>query len=168
MGAHRTKALGIAVLAILVGCASAETGEAPASEDIAVQTAMVRWLIENNDSTLGSTASAYCVGIGTGLLVTEPSPALIRALIDVFPRIQPVSRCRWARDVAVGRRVVDDLSAAPALALFVDRPEYEGPNEARLWGEYVERPGHGTGYDCELAKAPSGWQVTDCRSGFPR
>lgn len=168
MRASRAGVVGI--LVALIGCASATTGGSPASraEDIAVQGAMVRWLIENNDSALGGSASAYCLGVGTGLLTSEPSPALIRALREGFPRVQPVSRCRWARDAVVGRRVVDDLSGSPALALFVNLPEYEGPDEARIWAEYLERPGLGTGYDCELARGPEGWEVTGCRSGFPR
>jgi len=160
----------IMMFAILCGCATGGTGEAPASrsEDIAVQAAMLRWLMENNDSALGPSATAFCVGIGTGLVIREPSPALIRALQGTFPRVQGVSSCRWARDAVVGRRVVDDLSGAPALALFVEHPEWSGPDEARIWAEYLERPGHGTGYDCELVRGPEGWRVADCRSGFPR
>lgn len=168
MDARRARA--VALMALAAGCASGATSEAPTSrsEDLAVQAATVRWLIENNESALGSSATAYCVGVGTGLLTTEPSPALIRALSETFPRVQPISRCRWARDVVVGRRVVDDLSGAPALALFVDRPEFEGTDEARVWAEYLERPGLGTAYDCRLARRDEGWEVSGCRSGFPR
>jgi len=161
--------LGVA-LGGLAGCASAgDTGDAASrAEDVAVQAAAIRWVIENNDSALGSSANAYCVGTGTGLVVGEPSLALIEALRGTLPPVQPVSRCRWARDAAVGRRVVDDLSLAPALALFVDLPEWEGPDEARVWVEYLERPGLGRGYDCMLSRGASGWEVTDCDRGFPR
>ena len=162
--------LGVALGALMVGCASAgDTGDAASrAEDVAVQAAAIRWVIENNDSALGSSANAYCVGTGTGLVVGEPSLALIEALRGTLPPVQPVSRCRWARDAAVGRRVVDDLSLAPALALFVDLPEWEGPDEARVWVEYLERPGLGRGYDCMLSRGASGWEVTDCDRGFPR
>ena len=162
--------LGVALGALMVGCASAgDTGDAAArAEDVAVQAAAIRWVIENNDSALGSSANAYCVGVGTGLVVGEPSLALIEALRGTLPPVQPVSRCRWARDAAVGRRVVDDLSLAPALALFVDLPEWEGLDEVRVWVEYLERPGLGRGYDCMLSRGASGWEVTDCDRGFPR
>ena len=169
MRAGAGTAVGI-LAAVIAACAPAATGEpvVATDRDIAVEAATVRWLIENNDSALGSSASAYCLGVGTGLLTTEPSPALVRALGDVFPRVQPVSRCRWARDPAVGRRVVDELSEAPALALFVDLPEYEGEDAARVWAEVLERPGTGRGYDCRLERGARGWAVADCRTGFPR
>ncbi|MGH7566909.1 MAG: hypothetical protein ACREK2_08780 [Gemmatimonadota bacterium] len=161
---------GVALGALVVGCASAGDREVAASraEDTAVQAAAIRWVIDNNDSALGSSATAYCVGVGSGLVVGEPSLALIQALRGTLPPVQPISRCRWARDAAVGRRVVDDLSLAPALALLVDQPEWEGPDEARVWVEYLERPGLGRGYDCVLSRVASGWQVTDCDRGFPR
>jgi hypothetical protein len=165
------RSLGVAIVAVIASCASgggAGVSAESRSEDVAVQVATIRWLIENNDSPLGSSATAYCVGVGTGLVVGEPSVALLRALGGTLPRVQPVSSCRWARDPAVGRRVVDELSEAPALALFVDLPEWDGPDEARVWAEYLERPGLGRGYDCRLTKGPSGWEVTDCSRGFPR
>jgi hypothetical protein len=154
----------------LAGCASTgnEVSSESRSADVEVQAAMLRWLIENNDSALRSSANAYCVGTGTGLIVGEPSPALIRALRGILPPVQPISRCRWARDPVVGRRVVDELSEAPALALFVALPQWSGPDEARVWAEYLERPGLGQGYDCVLTRGPSGWEVTDCSRGFPR
>jgi len=152
-----------------VGCASGgEVSAETRAEDIAVQAATVRWLIENNDSALGGSASAYCLGTGTGLVVGEPSNALLRALGTTFPRVQPISSCRWARDAVVGRRVVDELSEAPALALFVDLPEFDGPDVARVWAEYLERPGHGRGYDCRLVRDAEGWRVAECSRGFPR
>ena len=152
-----------------MGCASAgEVSAESRAVDIAVQAATVRWLIENNDSTLGGSASAYCLGVGTGLQVGEPSIALIRALGTTFPRVQPVSSCRWARDAVVGRRVVDELSESPALALFVDLPEWDGTDTARVWAEYLERPGHGRGYDCLLIRDGEGWRVAECSRGFPR
>jgi hypothetical protein len=151
------------------GCVSGGSVSAEArAEDVAVQAAAIQWVIENNDSALGPSANAYCVGVGTGLVVGEPSLALIEALRGTLPPVQPVSRCRWARDAAVGRQVVDDLSLAPALALFVDLPEWEGLDEVRVWVEYLERPGLGRGYDCMLSRGASGWEVTDCDRGFPR
>lgn len=171
----RTAALRVGMVAagwtvvLAGGCASGgETTAESRAEDVAVQAATVRWLIENNDSALGGSASAYCLGIGTGLVVGEPSNALMRALGTTFPRVQPVSSCRWARDAVVGRRVVDELSAAPALALFVDLPEFDGPDAARVWAEYLERPGHGRGYDCRLVREAEGWRVAECSRGFPR
>lgn len=157
------------IAALVTGCASAgESSAESRAEDIAVQAAAVSWLIENNDSALGGSASAYCLGIGTGLVVGEPSNALLRALGSTFPRVQPVSSCRWARDAVVGRRVVDELSMGPALALFVDLPEFDDADVARVWAEYVERPGHGRGYDCRLVRDAEGWRVADCSRGFPR
>jgi hypothetical protein len=156
---------------LVVGCATGGGGDDSAESragDVAVQAATVRWLIENNDSALGGSASVYCLGVGSGLVVGEPSVALMRALRTTFPRVQPVSSCRWARDAVVGRRVVDELSEAPALALFVDLPEWDGPDAARVWAEYLERPGHGRGYDCRLVREPEGWRVADCSRGFPR
>jgi hypothetical protein len=162
--------IGCAAVAALAGCASAGSELSPEtrSADVEVQAVMLRWLIENNDSALRSSANAYCVGTGSGLIVGEPSPALIRALRGVLPPVQPISRCRWARDPVVGRRVVDELSEAPALALFIELPQWSGPDEARIWAEYLERPGLGRGYDCVLTRGASGWEVTDCSRGFPR
>jgi hypothetical protein len=162
-------AAAVAAVASNAGCATGGEGSAETrAEDVAVQAATVRWLIENNDSALGGSASAYCLGIGTGLVVGEPSNALLRALGTTFPRVQPVSSCHWARDAVVGRRVVDELSAAPALALFVDLPEFDGPDAARVWAEYLERPGQGRGYDCRLVRDAEGWRVAECSRGFPR
>jgi hypothetical protein len=160
----------LALILLTVGCASGGEGEigAVTSEDVAVQAAAVRWMVENNDSALRSSANAYCVGIGTGRIVGEPSPALIRELRGILPPVQPISRCAWARDAAVGSRVVDELSEAPALALFVDLPEYDGPDAARVWAEYLERPGLGGGYDCRLTRRAEGWQVADCDRRLPR
>jgi hypothetical protein len=162
--------IGCALVALAAGCASAG-GEVTAesqSADVEVQAAMLRWLIDNNDSPLRSSANAYCVGTGSGLIVGEPSPALIRALRGTLPRVQPISGCRWEYDEVVGSRIVDELSEAPALALFVELPQWSGPDEARVWAEYLERPGLGQGYDCVLNRGPSGWEVTDCSRGFPR
>lgn len=166
----RGSILGLAFAVFLSGCATAggEVSAESRAEDIAVQAATIRWLIENNDSALGSSATAYCVGVGTGIVAGEPSVALIRALREEIPRVQPISACRWARDAAVGRRVVDELSESPALALFVDPPEYDGEDAARVWAEYVERPGMGRAYDCRLENAETGWQVSDCDRSFPR
>ena len=160
----------LGLLVAIAACASAGEGEggAPPSDEIAVQAATIRWLIENNDSALRSSANAYCVGSGSGLIVTEPPVALIRALRGTLPPVQPVSRCAWAGDVAVGRRVVDELSEAPALALFVDLPEWNGADQARVWAEYLERPGLRGAYDCELARGAAGWEVVECDRRLPR
>ena len=166
----RNPILPVALVALLAGCATAggEVSAESRAEDVAAQAATIRWLIENNDSALGSSASAYCLGVGTGIVAGEPSVALIRALSETMPRIQPISACRWARDAAVGRRVVDELSQSPALAVFVDLPEWDGADAARVWAEYLERPGMGRAYDCRLERAETGWQVSDCDRSFPR
>lgn len=168
MGKRRRMAL--ALLVTLAACASAGEGEngAPPSDDVAAQAATIRWLIQNNDSALRSSANAYCVGSGSGLVVTEPPLALIRALRGTLPPVQPISRCAWARDVVVGRRVVDELSEAPALALFVDLPEWNGDDRARVWAEYLERPGLRGAYDCQLARGAAGWEVVECERRLPR
>ena len=168
MGNRRWTALAL-VLAI-AGCASAGEGEggAPPSDDVAAQAATIRWLTRNNDSALRSSASAYCVGVGSGLVVGEPSVALIRALRGTLPPVQPISRCAWARDVVVGRRVVDELSEAPALALFVDLPEWNGADRATVWAEYLERPGLRGAYECQLARGAAGWEVVECDRTLPR
>ena len=160
----------LALTAALAACASAGEGEggAPPSDDIAAQAAAIRWLIQNNDSALRSSATAYCVGSGSGRVITEPPIALIRALRGTLPPVQPISRCAWARDVVVGRRVVDELSEAPALALFVDLPEWEGADRARIWAEYLERPGLRGAYDCQLARGEAGWEVVECDRRLPR
>jgi hypothetical protein len=160
----------LAVTVALAACASAGEGDsgAPPSDEIAAQAAAIRWLIENNDSALRSSANAYCVGSGSGLVITEPPVALIRALRGTLPPVQPISRCAWARDVVVGRRVVDELSEAPALALFVDLPEWEGTDRARVRAEYLERPGLRGAYDCQLARGPAGWEVVECDRRLPR
>jgi hypothetical protein len=160
----------LALVAALAACASAGEGEseAPPSDEIAAQAATIRWLIQNNDSALRSSATAYCVGSGSGLVVTEPPLALIRALRGTLPPVQPISRCAWARDVVVGHRVVDELSEAPALALFVDLPEWKGAEEARVWAEYLERPGLRGAYDCQLARGAAGWEVVECDRRLPR
>ncbi|HEY7472997.1 MAG TPA: hypothetical protein VIE68_11685 [Gemmatimonadota bacterium] len=159
----------LTVVLVVAGCASGRAASAESrAEDVAVQAATVRWLVENNDSALRSSANAYCLGVGSGLVTTEPSVALIRALRETLPPVQPISRCRWARDVVVGRRVVEELSEAPALALFVDQPEFDGPDAARVWAEYLERPGLRGAYDCRLSRGASGWQVLDCDRRLPR
>jgi hypothetical protein len=158
-----------AVLLIVAGCASGGAASAESrAEDVAVQAATVRWLVDNNDSALRSSANAYCLGVGSGLVTSEPPLALIRALRETLPPVQPISRCRWARDVVVGRRVVEELSEAPALALFVDRPEFDGPDAARVWAEYLERPGLRGAYDCRLTRVAGAWQVRDCDRRLPR
>lgn len=159
-----------ALLVTLAACASAGEGEvgAPPSDDVAAQAATLRWLIQNNDSALRSSANAYCVGSGSGRVVTEPPVALIRELRGTLPPVQPISRCAWARDVVVGRRVVDELSEAPALALFVDLPEWEDTDGARVWAEYLERPGLRGAYDCQLARGAAGWEVAECDRRLPR
>jgi hypothetical protein len=156
------------VLAVALACASAGENEAPPADDVAAQAATIRWLIQNNDSALRSSATAYCVGSGSGLVVTEPPLALIQALRGTLPPVQPISRCAWARDVVVGRRVVDELSEAPALALFVDLPEWNGADRARVWAEYLERPGLRGAYDCQLARGAEGWDVVECDRRLPR
>lgn len=168
MGNRRWTAL--ALLLTVTSCASAGEGDlrAASSDDVAAQAAAVRWLIENNDSALRSSANAYCLGVGSGLVVGEPSVGLIRALRGTLPPVQPLSRCAWARDAVVGRRVVDELSEAPALALFVDLPEYDGTDQARVWTEYLERPGLRGAYECRLTRGPAGWQVQECDRGLPR
>ena len=157
-------------LLTLASCASAGEGDvgAPPSNVVAAQAATLRWLIQNNDSALRSSANAYCVGTGSGLVVTEPPVALIRALRGTLPPVQPISRCAWARDVVVGRRVVDEISEAPALALFVDLPEWEGTDRARVWAEYLERPGLRGAYDCQLQRGAVGWVVVECDRRLPR
>ena len=64
--------------------------------------------------------------------------------------------------------MVDDLSRGPALAIFVDLPEYESDDAARVWAEYLERPGIGRGYECRLVRDAETWRVADCSRGFPR
>jgi hypothetical protein len=152
----------------LVACAGYGGGGGPPSEDVVVQAAAVRWLVENNDSALRSSANAYCLGLGTGPAVIDPSVSLLRELRGTLPPVQPISRCAWARDVAVGARVVDELSEAPALALFVDSPVIEGQDEAQVWMEYLERPGLRGGYDCRLTRTAMGWQVARCDRRLPR
>ena len=152
----------------LVACASSGGGGGPPSEEVVVQAAAVRWLVENNDSALRSSANAYCLGLGTGPAVIDPSVSLLRELRGTLPPVQPISRCAWARDVAVGARVVDELSEAPALALFVDSPVIEGQDEAQVWMEYLERPGLRGGYDCRLTRTATSWQVARCDRRLPR
>ena len=156
------------LLAGLVACASSGGGGGPPSEEVVVQAAAVRWLVENNDSALRSSANAYCLGIGTGPAVIDPPVSLLRELRGTLPPVQPLSRCAWARDVAVGARVVDELSEAPALALFVDSPVIDGQDEAQVWMEYLERPGLRGGYDCRLTRTATGWQVARCDRRLPR
>ena len=51
---------GATIGALVVGCASGGGGDDSAESragDVAVQAATVRWLIENNDSALGGSAS---------------------------------------------------------------------------------------------------------------
>ena len=158
----------LALMIALAACATAGESGAPPSDDVAAQAATIRWLIENNDSALRSSANAYCLGVGSGLVVGEPSVALIQALRGTLPPVQPISRCAWARDAVVGRRVVDELSEAPALALFVDLPEYDGTDQARVWTEYLERPGIRGAYECRLTRGPEGRRVQECDRGFPR
>jgi len=40
--------------------------------------------------------------------------------------------------------------------------------EARVWAEYLERPGLRGAYDCQLARGAAGWEVVECDRRLPR
>lgn len=160
------------ILAICLGTACASGGTAasdsPVEPALQVQAAALDYVFRNNDSSLGTSADSYCVGIGTGLLHTDPSPQLLNLLRAEHPEATRLSNCARGRDPGGTWRVVDGLSRLPSLAFLVEQPAFPESDRAEVYLEYIESPRFSTGYNCILARTAEGWEVQGCRGGFPR
>ncbi|MGH7589161.1 MAG: hypothetical protein ACRELU_11275, partial [Gemmatimonadota bacterium] len=157
-------------LAVCLATACASGGSAasdsPVEPATQVQAAALRHVFQNNDSSLGISAGSYCVGVGSGLLNTDPSVSLLQALEN--PKVTRLSGCARVASRTHRWQVIDTLSRLPSLAFFVDQPSFPDSDTARVYVEYVQDPSFSTGYDCVLSRTTAGWQVQRCDPGFPR
>jgi hypothetical protein len=153
---------------LAAACASGGTAasDSPVEPAIQVQSVALQHVFENNDSSLGISAGSYCVGVGTGLLNTDPSVALLQALEN--PKVTRLSGCARVASRTHRWQVIDTLSRLPSIAFFVDQPSFPAADTARVYVEYVQDPSFSTGYDCLLSRTAEGWQVQRCNPGFPR
>lgn len=151
-------------------CASGGTAasDSPVEPELQVQAIVLQHVFRNNDSSLGISADSYCVGVGTGLLHSDPSPRLLRLLQSENPQATRLSNCSRARDRTGGWKVIDALSRLPSLAFLVEEPAFPDADTARVYVEYIESPRFSTGYECQLSRAAEGWVIDRCRGGFPR
>ena len=156
----------VAYLATACASGSTAASDSPVEQAVRVQAAALQHVFQNNDSSLGISAGSYCVGIGTGLLNTDPSVALLQALEN--PKVTRLSGCARVASRTHRWQVIDTLSRLPSLAFFVDQPSFPDPDTARVYVEYVQDPSFSTGYDCLLSRTAEGWQVQRCNPGFPR
>lgn len=149
-------------------CASGGTAasDSPVESAELVQAAALQHVFQNNDSPLGSSAGSYCVGVGTGLLHSDPAVSLLRALGN--PRVTRLSGCARLASPTHRWQVIDTLSRLPSLAFLVDLPSFPDSDTAWVYVEYIQDPTFSTGYDCVLSRTAEGWQVQDCNPGFPR
>ena len=164
------KALTVVTLGLAAACAS---GGSAADDSLVepatqVQAAALQHVFQNNDSPLGFSAGSYCVGVGTGLLHSDPGPALLRALREASPKVTPLSGCARVASRTHRWQVIDTLSRLPSIAFLVDLPSFEDSATARVYAEYIQDPTFSTGYDCLLSRTGEGWQVERCNPGFPR
>ena len=153
---------------LAAACASGGTAVSDSLVEpaIQVQAAALQHVFQNNDSSLGISAGSYCVGMGTGLLNTDPSVALLQALEN--PKVTRLSGCARVASRTHRWQVIDTLSRLPSIAFFVDQPSFPEADTARVYVEYVQDPSFSTGYDCLLGRTAEGWQVRRCNPGFPR
>ncbi len=153
-----------------MACASggAAASDSPAEPAVQVQAAALEHVFHNNDSSLRTSAGSYCVGVGTGLLHSDPSPSLLRALREGSPQVTQLSNCARVASRTHRWQVVDTLSRLPSLAFLVDQPSFPDSDTARVYLEYIQDPTFSTGYDCLLSRTAEGWQVEGCDPGFPR
>ena len=165
---YTSKALAAVTLCLAAACASGGTAasDSPVEPAGEVQAAALQHVFQNNDSSLGISAGSYCVGVGSGLLNTDPSVALLQALGN--PKVTRLSGCARVASRTHRWQVIDTLSRLPSLAFLVDQPSFPDSDTARVYVEYVQDPSFSTGYDCVLSRAAEGWQVQRCDPGFPR
>jgi hypothetical protein len=159
----------VSFLACLVAaCASGGTAasDSPVEPAVQVQAAALRHVFQNNDSSLGISAGSYCVGVGSGLLNTDPSVALLQALEN--PKVTRLSGCARVASRTHRWQVIDTLSRQPSIAFLVDLPRFPDADTAQVYVEYIQDPSFSTGYDCRLSRTAEGWQVQRCNAGFPR
>ena len=167
---YAAKGFALALLGLTAACASGGTAasSSPAEPAIQVQAAALEHVFYNNDSPLGTSAGAYCVGVGTGLLHLDPPPSLLRTLENENPRVTRLSNCVRVASRTAGWEVIESLSHEPALAFLVEEPSFEDADTARVYVEYIQDPTYATGYDCRLERTDEGWEVQHCNAGFPR
>jgi hypothetical protein len=164
------KALTVVTLGLATACASggSAASDSPVEPATQVQAAALGYVFRNNDSPLGFSAGSYCVGVGTGLLNSDPGPSLMRALREESPKVTRLSGCARVASRTHRWQVVDTLSRLPSIAFLVDLPSFGDSDMARVYVEYIQDPTYSTGYDCFLSQSPEGWQVDRCNPGFPR
>lgn len=164
------KARILLTLGLAAACASGGTtaSDSPIDPVVQVQAAALGYVFQNNDSPLGISAGSYCVGVGSGLLHSDPGPALLRALREYSPKVTRLSACARAASQTQRWQVLDTLSRQPSIAFLVDLPAIEEAGTARVYVEYIQNPTYSTGYDCYLSRTTEGWRVNRCNAGFPR
>jgi hypothetical protein len=162
--------IGSLLACLAAACASGGTtaSDSPTDPIVQVQAAALGHVFQNNDSPLGFSAGSYCVGVGTGLLHSDPGPALLRALRVYSPKVTRLSACARAASRTHRWQVIDTLSRQPSIAFLVDLPLIEDSSTARVYVEYIQDPTYSTGYDCHLTRTAEGWRVDRCNPGFPR
>lgn len=101
----------ITFAASLSACASMQTPEMAPLPDAAAEAAF-RFIFANNSSGLQGQASNYCIGIGQGTDLRDPSPAVIQSLADVR-KVVPASAC----EVSTG---VTNRAGQPSLVFSVE------------------------------------------------
>ena len=115
--------------------------------------ATYRHLFTHNVSALQDDAAAYCLGVGTPSDLSDPTPALLAALSDVTPEVEPASQCR----IGAG---VTDPEGRPALLFSLTPAVCGSPDDCLFEGGYYEgnlSASHGT----YRARSVNGrWQVT--------
>lgn len=167
---HAARALVVLTACLAAACASggAAGSDSPADPAIQVQVAALEHVFYDNDSPLGTSAGAYCVGVGTGLLHSDPHPSLMRALQAENPRFTRLSNCARVATRTGSWQVIETLSRQPALAFLVEELSFDDGDRARVYAEYIQDQTYATGYDCTLSRTAEGWEVERCRAGFPR
>jgi hypothetical protein len=164
------KGLALLLLGLATACASGGAAGSSSSAEPAlqVQAAALEHVFYNNDSPLDTSAGAYCIGIGTGLLHSDPPPSLLRTLQNENPRVTRLSNCGRVASRTARWQVIETLSHEPALAFLVEEPSFQDDDTARVYVEYIQDPTYATGYDCRLERSAEGWEFQRCNAGFPR
>ncbi len=118
-------------VAMLGACATTSRSDAGTGGETAAKAAAFRYLFADNASALKTDAATYCIGTGPAAIPTDPDPALMAALADVRPTVQPISACR------TGDRVTD-AAGRPALIFHLETTECDGTTQCFFRGGYYE------------------------------
>lgn len=140
-----TSCAAILLAASLSACASTQATSMATLPDAAAEAAF-RHVFANNASGLQSRAAAYCIGIGQGSDLRDPSQTVLASLADVG-KVAPASTCRVSTGVtnSAGQRAL--LFSVDAVECAEDRcivraGYYEGNVSAQV-SEYTLRRSNG-------------------------